>query len=1810
MLSNLKLLLQPGRLFLGILFLLISLASFSQNDNCTNASIVNISNNGFGMGVFNSSINSISAATIESGETFAPAIVLAGQTQKSVWYKFSIPTTRTVRVTLAQSGTGIPSGDAGFAIYKTNACLPGVSSISTKLTPIGLFGSSFHPCIEQGDYLVQVSAKSSANGNVFIQVEIGSTTSAYDYPNQAYDFGTITEGVKTVFYPVDCQSIEDATEVCTSLGNYQQYNKSTWHVFKTAAYFDYVAFFLSYKNVSVSQTFGYKLYRGDVRINSFPSLPVIGGCDSLLPTNFAARKFYTCEELNTNTIYSIQLFSHQNFNDSVQVTLVTAGTAAAHAPEPILSAIPPSNNLGILPSSSSGVTTTSTDYHACNGRHSLHPCSPSLPAAGVDYNGEKYNISSFFIFNLATTANLSINASQIYCGQNLLLRLYKQPLSNSCATLDTINIISQFEFSNNNLPCLDPGNYTLQVLGYDSLQPVNTYNSNFGDFSTSSTPFCGLTGLGQKFTLNIHVKTSNSSSQYSLNVPGAFDTLHAVGGVMQSLVNGITYASIDTFGCANTVLPWDTVCFTANKKAMYRGFSIADSGIISLYNSSPPLNNTWSKLYLGDANALSIAQNVHDYPSRINGLVPYSQCIQYNYECEGLAKVCAIPGTYTYVTFGADINAAQGNRVEVQVNTINTIHESPANAENMGDILSFLPASGGTVQSAIDYFSCRDNAVPINGYIPCNIFGQPGTKAIYRQFYLNAPANISITGLTGCGYKNGFKTLFSGKATDGINGLSVLPAQWQCFTTTSNGNCSALPAGWYTLVCYGIGSSYANQPQNQVGSYQTYVGIASQVTISVSFPCAGPKYNRPYKAAIDTTTGLPFLLQWGPRLGSTAAYPKTDTTYTLYRENYNCIVDTPFITHPIPACSASMTKVTYYVFRTIQESYLSINTENYFGSVYPGNARTDSSSFPTANPIQPCLQSNGQIQICRLQPGTYTLVIFASNTNNCNSVVPKIYIDQVGNYSRFDYANNSYDFGTIPPDSIYHNGKTGDVNPFNASRAPSNDFIYCTTGAGQSDPFNNICAVYNSNIYNTTVNNYLFSQVNSIAVGLVPRRNLWYTFVVDKPGIVRVKVSNKTIDKQQPFKFSVYESNVNGSLPFSNVVNTGQVDSTIAQGLRLITGNPFNGCTVTSNEAIFYRDCSPLPFRYYIVVDNPTSFPDLSGGMHPNSQLEVSILFDSINVIYAGDFCSNPITASLSGAGTNTSTVTVDCHSIGTDYGEYNPILTCPAGATTTEYKTSWFKIDITGTDTLDVTTYLTENTNANPSDIKYRLMIGNCGAMQERSCVQDAQTQDTYKCLPPGSYYMQVFTPVRMNISPNLPVNGTIDLHLSAVLHADTCATINSCLSNADFISLFDCNNSDLVTFVNYSSFGTAVQYNWDFGYNGQTSTEVASQFSYPILPVDQTYTVSLAVLNTGCGGQSTYSLPVIIPARPRVELGNDTMFCNLASVLILDATSWSGASYQWQDGSANNTYAVNNPGLYWVKVTYANCSKRDSIRVFESTVVIDSINATICAGQFYTLPWGAVVNATGIYYDTLYNSFGCDSVRRAVNLTLTAAAVSSESASICPGETYTLPWGIVVNTIGIYSDTLRTNAGCDSLIRKVDLGVKQVPVLSVNKSNDIDCLKTFANLAVSGASNYIWSPASTLNDPFINNPIASPVVTTMYYVTATASNGCLASDSIEVKVFTNNQQNGYLVPSSFTPNNDGLNDCFGVPYWNNVGYFRLSIYNRWGELLFYTANPKKCWNGTYKGKQQIPGTYVYMIKANNICGQIFRKGTVVLIR
>lgn len=85
--------------------------------------------------------------------------------------------------------------------------------------------------------------------------------------------------------------------------------------------------------------------------------------------------------------------------------------------------------------------------------------------------------------------------------------------------------------------------------------------------------------------------------------------------------------------------------------------------------------------------------------------------------------------------------------------------------------------------------------------------------------------------------------------------------------------------------------------------------------------------------------------------------------------------------------------------------------------------------------------------------------------------------------------------------------------------------------------------------------------------------------------------------------------------------------------------------------------------------------------------------------------------------------------------------------------------------------------------------------------------------------------------------------------------------------------------------------------------------------------------------------------------------------------------------------------------------------------------------------------------------------------------------------------------------------------------------------------------------------------------------------------------------------------IPNTFTPGGvDGLNDTWGMPELRFYEGTRISVYDRWGDLLFYTENPDLRWDGTHEGKEMAVGVYFWIIQVRETGEK--RRGVLNLIR
>ena len=204
-------------------------------------------------------------------------------------------------------------------------------------------------------------------------------------------------------------------------------------------------------------------------------------------------------------------------------------------------------------------------------------------------------------------------------------------------------------------------------------------------------------------------------------------------------------------------------------------------------------------------------------------------------------------------------------------------------------------------------------------------------------------------------------------------------------------------------------------------------------------------------------------------------------------------------------------------------------------------------------------------------------------------------------------------------------------------------------------------------------------------------------------------------------------------------------------------------------------------------------------------------------------------------------------------------------------------------------------------------------------------------------------------------------------------------------------------------------------------------------------------------------------------------------------------------------------------------------------------------------------------------------------------------------------------------YTVTIKENV-CFTKVETVTVFVEPVPLISLSPSVTViagQSVQLNANINNEVIiSHFIWTPASGLSCDVCYNPIATPTATTTYSFTATTNYGCADSGSVTIKLKCDNI-NQVFVPNTFTPNGDGVNDRFYVSGIGIGTINRLSVYNRWGELVFESHNtsandPGAGWDGTYKGSVLEPDVFVWVAEMTcELGGTPYKfKGDISIVR
>ena len=431
-----------------------------------------------------------------------------------------------------------------------------------------------------------------------------------------------------------------------------------------------------------------------------------------------------------------------------------------------------------------------------------------------------------------------------------------------------------------------------------------------------------------------------------------------------------------------------------------------------------------------------------------------------------------------------------------------------------------------------------------------------------------------------------------------------------------------------------------------------------------------------------------------------------------------------------------------------------------------------------------------------------------------------------------------------------------------------------------------------------------------------------------------------------------------------------------------------------------------------------------------------------------------------------------------------------------------------------------------------------------------------------------------------------------------------------------------------------------WDFG-DGATSTDINPSHTYT---TPGTYTVTLvATLPGGCSEADTQRSTLVV-LDPGVGVTHPLFIaCNGEHVTIgLPPTP--GASYTWLTPGVDNpgisNPTVGNAGTYVLRTEATGCTQTDTFLVnvinlidqelitgiscrdsmdgqvtltLDTGVNIDSLTITSVP------PLPILTTSTTVTFDSLapetnyiltVSGYGCEYTNPIrLNNKNVPSYTKQLSAPLCNDSCL---GSIYIRCVGDDIpetqpvDTLSTGLcpGTYITIMTAPDGCPLTDTSVITRNHALDSLRAWADdtvvwegesttlhaaVASGYSASFTWSPVSTIEQPDMSDPVATPVDSVTVYTVTASSGGCTETATVKVRsipvicgapLFT--------IPNAFTPNADGINDavCFNT---EQVVEFSITIFNRWGEAVYRSDDVSQCWDGTYRGTPCPAGVYTY---------------------
>lgn len=426
---------------------------------------------------------------------------------------------------------------------------------------------------------------------------------------------------------------------------------------------------------------------------------------------------------------------------------------------------------------------------------------------------------------------------------------------------------------------------------------------------------------------------------------------------------------------------------------------------------------------------------------------------------------------------------------------------------------------------------------------------------------------------------------------------------------------------------------------------------------------------------------------------------------------------------------------------------------------------------------------------------------------------------------------------------------------------------------------------------------------------------------------------------------------------------------------------------------------------------------------------------------------------------------------------------------------------------------------------------------------------------------------------------------------YSDTSKVIIYSLSNAGLL-LNDttiCQGSaDTLKLTNYNGNVTS----WLSSSDGITWSNITNTSSSYIIPSNQSSTYYSTIVKNGVCASDTSNnifIKVDLPVQPGNISGSDSLcITNVNGQLVLNGNT--GNILRWESST--------DKGLTWSNIT--NSSSTESIsgltqsswfRVYldggtcgnaysdTATIYISkasdagilSSDTTICQGEDITL------NLNGITGKILNWYFSPTTGNAMIPLNITDSAYTINSVSD------SAKYRVVVKNEVCPTDTSNI----------INVAVVPIPVANAGKDTTI-VLGDSIILNGSGGLIASWLPDVSLSNINTYDPKAKPDQTTTYTLLVINQYGCYDQDEVTIKVGT--PLSLLDAKNVITANNDGFNDTWIIDGINYFPKISVQVYNIYGNLVYESEHYQNDWKGDFKGKMLPNGTYLYVIKIEDI--------------